>query len=38
VIAWPIEHDGRKRLAGSAVLSAGDETLATAEVLLVVAS
>lgn len=35
VIAWPIEHDGRKRLAGSAVLSAGGETLAAAEVMLV---
>jgi hypothetical protein len=35
VIAWPIERDGRKRLAGAAVLSAGGETLASAEVLLI---
>jgi len=35
VVAWPIEHDGRKALAGSAVLSAGGETLAVAEVLMV---
>jgi hypothetical protein len=35
VIAWPIERDGRKRLAGSAVLSAEGETLASAEVLLI---
>lgn len=35
VIAWPIERDGRKRLAGAAVLSAAGETLASAEVLLV---
>lgn len=35
VMAWPIELDGRKRLAGAAVLSARGETLALAEVLLV---
>ncbi|HEX6667749.1 MAG TPA: hypothetical protein VF081_14275 [Solirubrobacterales bacterium] len=35
VIAWPIEADGRKRLAASAVLSSTGETLALAEVLLV---
>lgn len=35
VVAWPIEADGRKRLAASAVLSAGGEALALAEVLLV---
>lgn len=35
VIAWPIEQDGRKRLSGAAVLSAGGETLAVADALLV---
>jgi hypothetical protein len=35
VIAWPIEQDGRKRLAGAAVLSAGGETLATCDALLI---
>jgi len=35
VIAWPIEIDGRKRHAGSAVLSAEGEVLATARVLMV---
>jgi hypothetical protein len=35
VIAWPIERDGRKRLAGSAVLSADGDTLASAEILLI---
>jgi hypothetical protein len=35
VIAWPIEVDGRKRLAGAAVLSAAGETLAVAEALLI---
>jgi len=35
VIAWPIETDGRKRRAGSALLSADGETLAAASALLV---
>jgi hypothetical protein len=35
VIAWPIEAEGRKRRAGSAVLSADGEVLARAEALLV---
>jgi hypothetical protein len=35
VIAWPIETDGRKRHAGSAVLSADGETLAVARALLI---
>ena len=35
VMAWPIEADGGKRLAGSAVVSASGEPLALAEVLLV---
>lgn len=35
VIAWPIEVDGRKRHAGSAVLSAEGEVLAAARALLV---
>lgn len=35
VIAWPIEVDGRKRLAGSAVLAADGEIRALAHVLLV---
>lgn len=35
VIAWPIEAEGRKRLAGAAVLSAEGELLASTEILLV---
>lgn len=35
VIAWPIEVDGRKRHAGSAVLSANGEALAVARALLI---
>lgn len=35
VVAWPISADGRKRLAGSAVLDADGKTLAVAEVLLI---
>lgn len=35
VIAWPIDLDGRKRLAGAAVLSADGGTLAVAEALLI---
>ena len=35
MIAWPIEIDGRKRHAGSAVLTAEGEVLATARALLV---
>ncbi len=35
VIAWPIEVDGRKRLAGSAVLSSSGTALALARVLLI---
>jgi hypothetical protein len=35
VIAWPIEVEGRKRLAGSAVLSAGGDVLAAARALLI---
>jgi hypothetical protein len=35
VIAWPIEADGRKRFAGSALLSAEGETLAVTSALLV---
>jgi len=35
VIAWPIAVDGRKRLAGSAILSADGEILASAEALLI---
>jgi len=35
VIAWPIETDGRKRRAGSAVLSPDGEALAVAEALLI---
>jgi len=35
VIAWPLEVDGRKRHAGSAVLSADGETLALARALMV---
>lgn len=35
VIAWPIERDGRKRRAGSAVMTPEGQTLAVAEALLV---
>lgn len=35
VIAWPIESEGRKRRAGSAVMTAEGETLAVADALLV---
>lgn len=35
VIAWPIETDGRKRYAGSALLSAEGEALAVASALLI---
>jgi hypothetical protein len=35
VIAWPVEKDGRKHHAGSAVLSADGETLAVARALLI---
>ena len=35
VMAWPIGSDGRKRLAGAAVLSADGETLAVAEALMI---
>lgn len=35
VVAWPIEVEGRKRHAGSAVLSAGGEPLAIAHALLI---
>lgn len=35
VIAWPIERDGRKRLAGAAVLSAAGATLASCDALLI---
>jgi hypothetical protein len=35
VIAWPLEAEGRKRHAGSAMLSAQGETLAVASALLV---
>jgi hypothetical protein len=35
VIGWPLESDGRKRRAGSAVLSARGETLAVAHALLI---
>jgi len=35
VIAWPIERDGRKRRAGSAVLMPEGQTLAVADALLV---
>jgi len=35
VTAWPIEAEGRKRRAGSAVISAEGETLAVASALLV---
>lgn len=35
VIAWPLESDGRKRHAGSAVLSPDGETLAIGRALLI---
>jgi hypothetical protein len=35
VIAWPIEFDGRKHHAGSAVLDADGEVLAVAHALLI---
>ena len=35
VVAWPMEADGRKRHAGSAVLSASGEVLAAAHALLI---
>jgi hypothetical protein len=35
VIAWPMEADGRKRYAGSAVLSSDGEALAVARALLI---
>jgi hypothetical protein len=35
VIAWPLAADGRKRYAGSAVLSPGGEPLAVAHALLI---
>ena len=35
VIAWPIETDGRKQHAGSAVLSPDGEVLAVARALLI---
>lgn len=35
VIAWPLPGQGRKRLAGSALLSADGEVLATCEAMLV---
>lgn len=35
VMAWPIEADGRKHHAGSAVLNAGGEVLAAAQALLI---
>lgn len=35
VIAWPIESEGRKRRAGSAVMTGEGETLAVADALLV---
>lgn len=35
VIAWPLAVDGRKRQAGSAVLSAGGETLAVSHALMI---
>jgi hypothetical protein len=35
VVAWPIELDGRKHHAGSAVLSSEGETLAVARALLI---
>ena len=38
MIAWPIERDGRKLPAGSAVLSAAGETLAIARALMIEAA
>jgi hypothetical protein len=35
VMAWPIEIEGRKRLAGAAVLTADGEALAVTEILLI---
>jgi hypothetical protein len=35
VIAWPIDKDGRKHHAGSAVLSPGGDTLAVAQALMI---
>jgi len=35
VVAWPLTSEGRKNAAGAAVLSAGGETLALGEALLV---
>jgi hypothetical protein len=35
VMAWPIESDGRKRLAGAAVLSPAGDPLAAARVLMI---
>ena len=35
VIAWPVEAEGRKRRAGSAIVTAEGETLALADALLV---
>lgn len=35
VIAWPIATEGRKRLAGAAVLAVDGETLAVAEALMI---
>jgi hypothetical protein len=35
VIAWPIATEGRKRHAGSAVLSSGGDALAVAQALLI---
>jgi hypothetical protein len=38
VMGWPIEFDGRKHYAGSAVLSADGDVLAVAQVLLISAA
>jgi hypothetical protein len=35
VMAWPLEVDGRKHHAGSAVLSSDGDTLASARALLI---
>jgi hypothetical protein len=35
IIAWPIQQDGRKRLAGAAILATDGETLAVTEALLI---
>ena len=35
VMAWPIEVDGRKRLAGAAVISSGGDVLAVARALMI---